>query len=173
MTLIPSKGAGPGARVSASFIAVIMLALLLTGCAPAETGLQRNAASQLQSRVLSVSQAAAANDPAAALKSLDVLEADLATSAREGEVSEQRKRSISTIIADVRSDLTEAQTAAAKAAEAAAAEAEAETEAAATPQEAAPVVPAPAPIVPVPAPAAPVPADHSKGNEGKGKGKND
>ncbi|WP_255470762.1 hypothetical protein [Pseudarthrobacter sp. B4EP4b] len=167
-----------------------MLAAFLAGCGPVEMGLQRNAARQLQARVLGVSEAAAANDPARVLTSLDALEADLETSARNGDVSEERHRKISTIIAAIRADLTTvieaeaaAQAAAAKAAEdtaaaAAVADAEAskaaaESQAAAEPQNPAPVIPAPAPVAPEPAPApVPAPADNGKGNQGKAKGKN-
>jgi hypothetical protein len=178
------------AKGAVHLAAAVMLAASLAGCGPAETGLQRDTARQLQERVLSVSQAAAANDHAAALKELDSLEADVTAAASSGQVSEDRRRTITTNIAAVRADLqaaVETAVAEAKAAEeaaaaAAAAEAQAQAEAerarAAAEAEAAAkaaqeagqqVVPAP---VPEPAPApAPGPAE-GKG-EGKGKGKND
>ncbi|WP_066286441.1 hypothetical protein [Arthrobacter sp. B6] len=146
-------------------------ALLLTGsiaaCGPANTGLQHDAARQLQQRVLGVSQAAAGNDPASGLAALDGLEADLAAAVGTGQVSEDRRRSIMTAAAAVRADLAAAKAvadaAAAKAAaEAAAAQEQAAAEAAAA--EAAHVAPAPV---------APAPADNGKGNEGKGKDKDD
>ncbi|MDR7160066.1 hypothetical protein [Arthrobacter sp. BE255] len=155
---------------------VLALATLLAGCGPAETGLQRDAARQLQEQVLGVSQAAAANDPAAALKALESLEAGLASAAGSGQVSEDRRRGIMTSVAAVRADLTAAvEAAAAKAAEEAAAaaaaaeaekaRAEAEASAQAAAESAAAAAPAPAPAqAPAPAPA--------KGSEGKGKGKN-
>ena len=147
---------------------------LLAGCGPADTGLQRDTARQLQELVLGVSQSAAANDHTAALKALDSLEADLASAAGSGQVSEERRRSIMTSITAVRADLTaaiEAAAAAAKAAEeAAAAAAAAEAEKARAEAEAAaraaqeytvPVVAAP---IPAPAPA----PEQKKGNEGNG-----
>ncbi|WP_426225020.1 hypothetical protein [Pseudarthrobacter sp. DSP2-3-2b1] len=153
--------------------AAVVLAASLASCAPAETGLQRDAARQLQERVLGVSQAAAANDHAAALTALDSLETELSAAADNGQVSEERRRTVMTVITAVRADLNAAIDAAAKAAaEAKAAEektkADADAAAKAAQQSAAPVVPAPAP--------APAPADNGnegKGNEGKGKDKDD
>jgi len=151
--------AGPLAAAAA-----LLLAGFLTGCGPADTGLQADAARQLQQRVLGVTQAAAGNDPASGLAALDSLEADLASAVGKGQVSEDRRRSIMTAATAVRADLAAAKAvadaAAAKAAaEAAAAQAQAAAEAAA---QAAKEAPAPAPA----------PAD-SKGNDGKGKGKED
>lgn len=172
MIRLGSTGPRPGTGGWARLAAALMLAASLASCAPAETGLQRDAARQLQERVLSVSQAAAANDPAAALQALDALEAELSTAAGEGKVSEERRRTIMTVVTAVRADLTSAleAAAAAKAAEeAAAAEARAEAEATAkaSQEAAAPVPPAPA-RDPAPEPA---PGGNDKGNEGKGKGK--
>ncbi|TAP39954.1 hypothetical protein [Arthrobacter sp. S39] len=177
MTLLRSRGGRSGARRCIRLAAALALAALLAGCGPAETGLQRDAARQLQEQVLSVSQAAAANDPAAALKALDGLEAGVASAADRGQVSEDRRRGIMTSVAAVRADLTaavEALAAAAKAAEEAAAataaaeaekaRAEAEASAQAAAESAAAAAPVPAPAqAPAPAPA--------KG-ESKGKGKN-
>ena len=67
LALSLSKSTVPGARYWAFFIAALLLAALLAGCGSVETGLQRDAARQLQARVLGVSEAAAANDPARAL----------------------------------------------------------------------------------------------------------
>lgn len=189
MALTLPKSICPGPQYLAfftvAFTAALLLAAPLAGCASVETGLQRDAARQLQARVLGVSEAAAANDPAGALESLDALEADLGTSARNGDVSEDRHRTISTIIAAVRADLTTvieaeiaAQADAARAAQDTAAvagagteasKAAAEPEAAAEAQNPAPVVAAP--VAPEPAPV-PAPAENGKGSEGKGKGKN-
>ena len=140
--------------------AAVLLAGSLAGCGPAGTGLQRDAASQLQEQVLSVSQAAANNDPTGGLAALDTLEAELASAVRNGQVSEERRRSITTAAAAVRTDLTAAKAvadaAAARAAEdAAAAQKQDEADAAAAAKVA-------------PAPASP-PADEGKGNKGKGK----
>jgi septal ring-binding cell division protein DamX len=139
--------------------AALLLAAALAGCAPADTGLQQDAARQLQGRVLGVSQAAAGNDHAAALKALERLEADLGAAATNGQVSEDRRRSIVAAAAAVRADLEAAVATAAKAAEeAAAAEtAKADADDEAVQEET----------------AAPTPADTSKGSAGKGKGKGD
>lgn len=195
MTSAPPWNAGRYRRGVASFITALTLAAFLTGCGPADTGLQADTAQQLQARVLRVSEAVAANDRDGALKALDVLAVDLARSAGAGEVSAERQRRIATVIAAVRADLTGtqfvAQSAAVSPAEAEPAEAGAEA-APVVPEPApaipAPVVPAPAPAVPapaapVPAPVdpAPAPSDSSngnsangngnRGNEGKGKGR--
>ena len=139
--------------------AAVLLAGSLAGCGPAGTGLQRDAASQLQEQVLSVSQAAANNDPTGGLAALDTLEADLASAVRNGQVSEERRRNITTAAAAVRTDLTAAKAvaddAAARAADAAAAQKQAEADAAAAAKV------APAPVSPS--------ADEGKGNKGKGK----
>ncbi|MEW9872809.1 hypothetical protein [Arthrobacter sp. HS15c] len=175
MTLFRPRGGGRGARRCLRLAAALALAAMIAGCAPADTGLQRDVARTLQQQVLGVSQAAAANDPAAALKALDSLEAGVASAADSGQVSEDRRRGIMTSVAAVRADLTaamEAAAAAAKAAEEAAAataaaeaekaRAEAEASAQAAAESAAAAAPVPAPAPP-PAPA--------KG-EGKAKGKN-
>lgn len=148
------------ARVWASAAAAaLILAGSLAACGPADTGLKLDAARQLQERVMGVSQAAAGNDPAGGLAALDALEADLAAAVGNGQVSDERRRSIMTAAAAVRADLTAAKAvadaAAAKAAqEAAAAQEQADAEAAAS--EAGKAAPGPA---------------VGKGSEGKGKGK--
>ena len=172
MTGLHSRGKRAGSR-RASLAAALVLAASLAGCGPAATGLQRDTASHLQGLVLGVSQAAAANDHTAALTALGNLEANVASAAGSGQVSEERHRSIMTSITAVRSDLNaavEAAAAADKAAEeaaAAAAEAEkatadAEAAAQAAQENSAPVAPA-AIQAPVPAP------EQGKGAEGKGK----
>ncbi|MDI3193542.1 hypothetical protein QK290_03540 [Pseudarthrobacter sp. AL07] len=140
----------------------VLLAVSLAACGPAETGLERDSARQLQERVLRVSQAAAANDISGGLAALESLEADLASAVGSGRVTEERRRSITTAAAAVRADLTaakaEADAAAAKAAaDAAAAQKQAEADAAAA--EAAKVATAPA------SPS----SDEGRGNKGKGK----
>lgn len=139
--------------------AALLLAAALAGCGPADTGLQQGAARQLQERVLGVSQAAAGNDHAAALKDLASLEADLGTAATNGQVSEDRRRSILAAVAAVRADLEAAVATAAKAAEEAAAAEKAKADAAAeaAQQET----------------AAPAPAETPKGGSGKGRDKDD
>lgn len=177
-------------------VSVLVLVGLLTGCAPAETGLQAEAARQLQAKVMDISQAAAANDTGGALKALDALTADLEAKASRGELLDERKRRISTVIAAVRADLTTVQLSAPaasvttasdeKPAEPAAPPAGIAPEGAPQPpaeapmQLDAPVAPALAPIAePAPAPApfvisqeapAPAPAPEPAGNNGNGKG---
>lgn len=158
----------------------LVLAASLAGCGAAETGLQRDAARQLQVGVLGVSQAAAANDHAAALLALDRLETGLASAVSDGQVSEERRRTIMTVIRAVRADLTAAVEAteaavAAKAAEEAAAAAAAAEKAkgdAAAEAAAKAVQENAAPGVPVPVPAQEPAPGQGKDNEGKGKGKN-
>jgi hypothetical protein len=175
MTPLQSENRRTGAR-GAGLAAALALAALLAGCGLADTGIQRDTAHQFQGLVLGVSQAAAASDHTAALKTLDSLEADVASAAGSGQVSEERRQRILTSITAVRADLNaavEAAAAAAKATEeasAAAAEAEktkadADAAAQAAQENTVPVVPAP---VPAPAPA----PDLGKGTEGKGKNKN-
>jgi hypothetical protein len=147
--------------------AELVQAASLASCGPAETGLQRDAARQLKVRVLGVSLAGADSDHAEAVTALDGLESELSTAAANGQVSEERRRTIMTVITAVRADLNAAVDAAAKAAaDAKAAEekakADADAAAKAAQESAAPVAPAPAPAAP---------ADNGKGNEGKGKGK--
>ncbi|MET3172363.1 UNVERIFIED_ORG: hypothetical protein ABIB52_000187 [Arthrobacter sp. UYCu721] len=138
--------------------AVFLLAGSLAGCGPAATGIQPDAARQLQEQVLGVSQAAANNDPAGGLAALDTFEADLASAVGNGQVSAERRRSIMTAVAAVRADLTAAKAVADAAAEdAAAAQKQAEADAAAA--EAAKVPPVPA------SPS----SDEGKGSKGKGK----
>ncbi|WP_104062452.1 hypothetical protein [Arthrobacter sp. 4R501] len=171
MTPFRSKNQSAGAR-GAGLAAALALTASLAGCGPAATGLQRDTASHLQEVVLGVSQAAAANDHTAALTALESLEADVASAAGSGQVSEERRRRIMAGITAVRSDLNAAAEAAvaAKAAEEAAAAAEktkadAEAAAQAAEENTAPVVPAPV-QAPVQAP------EEGKGAEGKGKNKN-
>lgn len=123
-----------------------VLAAVLAGCGVAPD-LKHDAAQQLQARVLTVSQSAAGNDPAGALRTLDELVTQLDASAANGDVSFKRHQTIMSAITAVRADLTAAQAAAAAAA--------AETS-------------APAVVVPAPAP---VPSDSGKGEKGKGSGK--
>jgi hypothetical protein len=172
-------------------VIALVLAGALTGCGPDDTGLQRDTAHQFQEHVLGVSKAAAANDHAAALTGLDALEAEVASAADSGHISEDRRRRIMTNAAAVRADLTTVINAAAEAAKAAeeasaaeeaaaaeeasaaeeaaaaeAAKAQADAEAAA---KAAQENTAPVNLAPAPAPA----PDHGKGNAGKGKNRKD
>lgn len=185
-----------GARNLVQIAAGLVLAVSLAGCAPVNTGLQPETARQLQARVLNVSEAAASSDHAGALEALDNLEAELSSAAGNGQITDERRRNIMTIITAVRAALTaeieaaEAAAAAKATEEAAAVEAaeKAETDAPAVEQPAAPVPVEPAapvpvdptvtapqegalPVDPVPVPEQePAPGDE-KSNEGKGKGK--
>lgn len=166
-----------GNRLALGWSAVMVAASLLTGCATAETGLQRDAARQLQARVLEVTQASSLGDPGGALKALDGLEAELEAAQARGDISEERRRSITTIATAVRADLEDAVAAAERAAtEKAAAENAAADKAAAeqAAEEAAPQAPPPAVQEPAPAPApAPEPQEADKDDDkraDKGKG---
>lgn len=149
---------------------------LLAGCGDQETGLQRDAARQLQARVLEVTQASSQNNPTAALQALEGLEAELEAAQGRGDISEERRRNITTIATAVRADLEDviaaAETAAAQAAEEKAAAEEAPAEAAPSPS---PAPETPAPLAPQPA-TVPVPVpeqdkEEDKKDEDKGKGK--
>jgi hypothetical protein len=155
-------------------LTAVLLAATLSGCAGTPPDLDRGAAGRLQSQVLAVTQAAAAEDAAGGLQKLAELTSALDAAAADGKVSFKRHQSIKTAIDGVREDLAAklaqqqaaAQEAAKAAADAAAAQKAAEAEAAAAQaaQEAADraaVAPAP---VPAPAPATP-------GQNGKAKGK--
>jgi multidrug resistance efflux pump len=138
----------------------VLLAGALAGCGSPAPELDRDAAKQLQSEVLSVSQAAAANDPAGSLKLLDGLLTRLDAAASSGKVSFKRHQSIKSAIDAVRADLAAQQAAA----ERAAADKAAAAQAAAAQAAAASAAQAPAAstvVVPAPAPA----------NSGKAKGK--
>jgi len=144
-----------------------LLAGTLAGCAPAPE-LDRNAAGQLQSHVLAVTEAAAANDPAASLKHLDELVLTLDAAAARGEVSFKRHQSIRKSVDAVRADLNARQAEAEAARAAAEQEAAAQAAAAAAQAEADAAAAAAAAAAPPPAVAPAPPADNGKG---KGKGK--
>ena len=152
-------------RVSASLLAGLLAAGALAGCGSPAPELGSGAARQLQSEVLAVSEAAAANDPEGSLKHLDELLTRLDAVAASGEVSFRRHQSIKSSIDAVRADLTAQQVAEAarKAAEKAAAEQAAAAQAAA---QVAAARTAPAAVAPAPAPA----GKGKSRDKGKGKG---
>jgi hypothetical protein len=158
------RGRCPRRRsATAVFLAcAVLFAGALAGCgAPPE--LRPDAARQLQSQVLAVTEAAAAEDPAGSLKLLDELATTLDQAAARGDVSFKRHQNIRASIAAVRTDLT-AQQAAAETARLAAEQLAAEqaaAEEAARAAAAAAAAPPPAVVVPAPDPA----------NNGKAKGK--
>lgn len=158
------------ARASAT-LAMGLLAFGLVACGGTAPELEITAASQLQQRVLAVTKAAAGNDPAKALKSLEQLSSELDAAAAAGQVSFKRHQSITVAIDSVRTGLASAQAAKKSAAEAAAKAAAAKAAADAAKQSPPPVT---APVVVAPAPApTPVPDAGEKGRESSGKGNGD
>ena len=158
------------ARASAT-LAMGLLAFGLVACGGTAPELETDAASQLQQRVLAVTKAAAGNDPAKALKSLELLSSELDAAAAAGQVSFKRHQSITVAIDSVRTGLASAQAAKKSAAAAAAKAAAAKAAADAVKQSPSPVT---APVVVAPAPApTPVPDAGEKGRESSGKGNGD
>ncbi|MEY9775666.1 mucin-associated surface protein [Arthrobacter sp. MW3 TE3886] len=163
-------------RMPASLLAGLLAAGALAGCGSPAPELGPSAARQLQSHVLAVSEAAAANDPAASLQHLDELLTRLDALAANGEVSFRRHQSIKSSIDAVRADLAAQQAAetARKAAEKAAAEKaaaeKAAAEQAAAAQAAAAARKAPAAVAPAPAPAPAKSATGKSKQKGNGKG---
>ena len=172
LTTPPARGArGGGSRPHRSrpllagwLLGAVLLTGPLAGCSAAPE-LDRDAARLLQTQVLAVTEAAAADDPAASLKRLDELVLLLDEAAARGGVSFQRHQSIRTSVDTVRADLN-ARQAEAEAARVAAAQ-EAAAQAAAAAAEAAAAAAAPPPAV-APAP----PADKGR-DKGKGADKDD
>jgi hypothetical protein len=158
------------ARASAT-LAMGLLAFGLVACGGTAPELETAAASQLQQRVLAVTKAAAGNDPAKALKSLEQLSSELDAAAAAGQVSFKRHQSITVAIDSVRTGLASAQ-AAKKSAAAAAAKAAAAKAAADAAKQSPPPVTEPVVVAPAPAPT-PVPDAGEKGRESSGKGNGD
>lgn len=165
-----------GLRLAGAVLGMALVTASLASCAAAPD-LDRKAARQLQSKVLAVSGAAAANDPAASLKHLDAFVLELDEAAARGEVSFRRHQSISKSVDAVRADLKARQAEAARvaaeqkakaAADKAAADKAAADKAAAD-KAAAQAAAAAAAAAPPPA-VAPVPAHKGKS---KGKGRDD
>ncbi|WP_457972212.1 mucin-associated surface protein [Arthrobacter sp. D1-17] len=152
-------------RASAA-LAVGLLSLGLVACGGTAPELETGAASQLQQHVLAITEAAAGNDPAKALKSLDQLSSQLDTAAAAGQVSFKRHQSITAAIDSVKTGLTAAQ-AAKKSAAAAAAKASAAKAAAEAAKHSPPPVTTPVAVAPAPAPA-PVPAPKTDDKSGGG-----
>ncbi|MDQ1622264.1 MAG: hypothetical protein QOH19_682 [Actinomycetota bacterium] len=121
--ITPQRGARrrrPASAFVGCLLTAGLLAGALAGCAASAPDLHRDAATQLQSQVLAVTEAAAADDSAGALKLLDELVGKLDEAAARGEVSFKRHQSIRTSIEAVRADLAAKQAAAAEAARVAA-----------------------------------------------------
>ncbi len=127
--------------LAGTLLTAALLAGSLAGCAGPAPELDGAAAGQLQSQVLAVTEAAATDDSAGALKLLDELVSRLDAAAADGKVSFKRHQSIKTAIDAVRADLTakvaQQQAAAAAAAKAAADQAAAQQAEAAAAQAAA------------------------------------
>jgi ribosomal protein L12E/L44/L45/RPP1/RPP2 len=141
------------------------LVFSLAACGPAEPELGHDASKRLQSRVLTVTDLAAANDPAGALVALAELEEQLEAAGANGEVSFKRHQSIMTAIEAVRTDLLSAQSAA---------QAKAAAEAAAAAAASASATPAPTQDVKIEEPKQDEGGKDDKGGGGeKGKGKDD
>lgn len=158
------------ARASAT-LAIGLLSLGLAACGSTQPELETDAAAQLQQRVLAVTKAAAGNDPAKALKSLDQLSSELDAAAAAGQVSFKRHQSITVAIGSVRTGLTAAQAAKKSAAAAAAKAAAAKAAAEAAKQSPSPVT---APVAVAPAPLqAPTPDAGDKSREDSGNGDED
>ena len=154
---------GQHGALTVRWSAMLLAAGLLAGCGTGETGLQRDAARQLQARVLEVTQATSQNDPATALRALEGLESELEDAQSRGGISDERRRSITTIAAAVRADLTDAM------AKTEQAKARAEEEARQAAEQAAAQTP---PAQEAPAPSTVQPSGEDKGkkdNQGKGK----
>lgn len=154
---------GQHGALTVRWSATLLAAGLLAGCGTGETGLQRDAARQLQARVLEVTQATSQNDPATALRALEGLESELEDAQSRGGISDERRRSITTIAAAVRADLTDAM------AKTEQAKARAEEEARQAAEQAAAQTP---PAQEAPAPSTVQPSGEGKGkkdNQGKGK----
>ncbi|KQQ82714.1 FIMAH domain-containing protein [Arthrobacter sp. Leaf137] len=154
---------GQHGALTVRWSATLLAAGLLAGCGTGETGLQRDAARQLQARVLEVTQATSQNNPATALRALEGLEAELEDAQSRGGISDERRRSITTIAAAVRADLTDAM------AKTEQAKARAEEEARQAAEQAAAQTP---PAQEAPAPSTVQPSGEDKGkkdNQGKGK----
>lgn len=118
-------------RVGAMSLAGCLAAAALAGCTPSAPDLDPGTGRDLQAQVLAVTAAAAADDPATGLRSLDELVGHLTGAAANGEVSFKRHQSIMKAVEAVRADLLAAQAKKAAAAKAAAERAAAAKEAAA------------------------------------------
>ena len=159
MTLAPPRPR----RLFLGCSALVVSAVVLSACTASNNGLRRDVATQLQARVLEVTQASSQNDPASALKALDGLEADLAAAQSKGRVSEERRRSITTVATAVRADLNQA---------VAAQQAKAAEDARIAAGQTAAQSPSPAPEATAPAAPAPAPAPDNAAGNGANTGKN-
>ena len=158
-------------RLASALLGAALVAASLGGCAAAPD-LDRDAARQLQSKVLAVTGAAAANDLAASLKHLDEFVQELDEAAARGDVSFKRHQSIRKSVDAVRADLKARQAQAEAARVAAEQKAKAAADKAAADKAAADKAAAQAAAAAAAPPPAVVPAPANKGKS-KGKGKGD
>jgi hypothetical protein len=91
-------------KLTTSVLVACLGVALLAGCSPAPE-LDNAVASQLQTRVASAKERAAAQDFPSALAELQQLNQDVAAAADQGKVSQQRKARIEAAIGAIRSDL--------------------------------------------------------------------
>ncbi|MDY7528566.1 MULTISPECIES: hypothetical protein [Cryobacterium] len=92
-------------RLAALVGGALLVAAALTGCASDSSPVQPSTATQLQSGVLSVTEAAAAGDYPGASAALDAVQADLLTAAATGQVTGTRATEIQAAIDSVTADL--------------------------------------------------------------------
>ncbi len=87
-------------------VASLAIGLILSGCATeVDSGYPVSSANEFQAKVLAVTEAAADNDPEAAMTRLKELVARVGDALARGEISQARHDSIMAAIALVRSDL--------------------------------------------------------------------
>ncbi|MFB2583792.1 hypothetical protein [Herbiconiux liukaitaii] len=84
---------------------VLSAVVALSGCAPAESDIAAGTSSLMQSTIVTAAEQAAAGDTAAALATLDSLQAQLQQASADGDVSTARAASIQQSIDTVRADL--------------------------------------------------------------------
>jgi len=97
-----------GAARAVAVLCAVAVVTALSGCAPAEPGIDTAVSSVLQASVADVTQAAANDDPEGALAALDVLEAQLKEDTASGAIGADRSAQIQASIDLVRADLTAA-----------------------------------------------------------------
>ena len=94
----------PRRKLTTAVLGACLGVALLGGCSPAPD-LDTAVAGQLQTRVASAKERAAAQDFPSALAELQQLNQDVAAAAEQGKVSQQRKARIEAAISTIRSDL--------------------------------------------------------------------
>ena len=92
-------------RLAALVGGALLVAAALTGCASDDSPVQPSTATQLQSGVLAVTEAAASGDFPGASAALDAVQADLLTAAATGQVTGTRATEIQAAIDGVTADL--------------------------------------------------------------------